>query len=175
VTITLDENIRSPNSSSSKGFSVALKSNKRTVDASKQLGFSDEPEEDTVVPKKRVLSSLDDEIARRAKEDDARAQARTLIEQIPVEKDELFNFTIDWKLVDEKHIIEQKIRPWIVKKIVELLGEEEPTLIEYLCKKLQDHTPPQQILEQLQLVLEDEATSFVIKMWRSLIFHMMIG
>jgi len=58
---------------------------------------------------------------------------------------------------------------------VELLGEEEPTLIEYLCKKLQDHTPPQQILEQLQLVLEDEATSFVIKMWRSLIFHMMIG
>jgi len=118
VTITLDpnESMRSPNSMSSKGFSVALKSNKRTVDASKQLGFSDEPEEDTVVPKKRALSSLDDEIARRAKEEDARAQARSVIEQIPVERDEVFNFTIDWKLVDEKHIIEQKLRPWIVKK-----------------------------------------------------------
>jgi len=121
------------------------------------------------------LSSLDDEIAKRAKEDDARAQARTVIEQIPVDKDELFSYAIDWKLVDDKHIIEQKIRPWIIKKIVELLGEEEPTLIEYLCKKLQDHTGPQQILEQLQLVLEDEAASFVIKMWRTLIFHMMIG
>jgi len=56
VTITLDpnESVRSPNSNS-KGFTVALKSNKRTVDATKQLGFSDEPEEDTVVPKKEGI------------------------------------------------------------------------------------------------------------------------
>jgi len=60
------------------------------------------------------------------------------------------------------------------KKIVEFLGEEEPTLIEYICKKLTDHNTPQDILEQLQLVLDEEANIFVIKMWRMLIFNMLM-
>uniref|UniRef100_A0A6B2LW90 PWI domain-containing protein n=1 Tax=Arcella intermedia TaxID=1963864 RepID=A0A6B2LW90_9EUKA len=54
-----------------------------------------------------------------------------------------------------------------------MLDEEEPTLIEYICKKLCDHSSPQDILDQLQVVLDDEASAFVIKMWRMLIFNML--
>uniref|UniRef100_A0A6B2L9W9 PWI domain-containing protein n=1 Tax=Arcella intermedia TaxID=1963864 RepID=A0A6B2L9W9_9EUKA len=156
-----------------KGFSVALKPAKRTVDTTKQLGFTDEPEEDTMVPKKIVLTSLDIEMSKKAKQNDARILAKTLIDQIPVEKEALFAYVIDWAIVEEKQIVEQKMRPWVTKKIVELLDEEEPTLIEYICKKLCDHSSPQDILDQLQVVLDDEASAFVIKMWRMLIFNML--
>jgi len=157
-----------------KGFSVAFKSSKRGVsEVTKTLGFTDEPEEDSLVPKKRRLQTLDTEMAKYHVEA-ARAHPKSVIDQIPIEKEELFAFKIDWKLIDDNDIVEDKMRPWVTKKITEFLGEEEPTLIEYICKKLVDHSPPQDILDQLQLVLDEEATTFVIKMWRMLIFNMLM-
>jgi len=157
-----------------KGFSVAFKSSKRSVsEVTKTLGFTDEPEEDSLVPKKRVLQTLDSGFFIE-REVVSRAHPKSVIDQIPIEKEELFAFKIDWKVIDDNDIVEDKMRPWVSKKITEFLGEEEPTLIEYICKKLVDHSPPQDILDQLQLVLDEEATTFVIKMWRMLIFNMLM-
>jgi len=161
-------------------FSVSLKiNNKRNVsEDTKQLGFSDEPEEDPIVPTKRRLPSLDSDMALKNKQDTnsslSNSLAHSIIDQIPVERDELFSWSIDWSVVDKNNIVEGKMRPWVTKKIVEFLGEEEPTLIEYICKKLTDHNPPQEILDQLQLVLDDEGSSFVIKMWRMLIYNILM-
>lgn len=58
------------------------------------------------------------------------------------------------------------MKPWVTKKIVEYLGEEEPTLIDFVVNKMGDHMAPQEILGQLTFVLEDEAEVFVIKLWR---------
>jgi len=63
---------------------------------------------------------------------------------------------------------------WVKKKIVEYLGEEEQSLISYICKKLNEHTPPDQLLESLLQVLEDEASDFVIRMWRMLIYNILM-
>jgi hypothetical protein len=54
------------------------------------------------------------------------------------------------------------------------LGDEEVQLIGFICKKLKDHTPPGTLLELLLLVLEDEASDFVIRLWRMLIYTILM-
>lgn len=62
------------------------------------------------------------------------------------------------------------MKPWVTKKITEYLGEEELTLINYICKKLSEHVTPDDMEGQLKLVLEDEAADFMVRMWRMLIY-----
>lgn len=60
---------------------------------------------------------------------------------------------------------------WVTKKIVEYLGEEEPTMIEFILKKLDQHAKADEILDELQLVLDDDAEVFVKLLWRKLAFE----
>ena len=69
-------------------------------------------------------------------------------------------------------IIERKMKPWVTKKILEYLGEEEKTLIDFIMGKIAGHTAPGEILQQLALVLDEEADMFVLKMWRMLVYEM---
>lgn len=70
-----------------------------------------------------------------------------------------------------QHALHERIRPWIVKKITEFLGEEEATLVDYIVSSIQDHVKASQMLDQLQSILDEEAEMFVLKMWRMLIFE----
>jgi RNA-binding protein 25 len=70
-------------------------------------------------------------------------------------------------------VVEGKMRPWVIKKIMEYLGEEEKTLVDFILSKIAGHKPPTEILDQLSLVLDEEAEGFVIKLWRALIFEML--
>lgn len=96
--------------------------------------------------------------------------AKQLIDMIPKTKEELFSFEIDWAVYD-KHELHERMRPWISKKITEFLGEEEPTLVDYIVSSTQEHVKATQMLELLQSILDDEAEMFVLKMWRMLIFE----
>jgi len=161
--------------------SVSLSGQQKRVAST--VGFSAEEaeEENPVVAniittnKKIRLTTLDADIAKKAKEEAARAEAKNVINQIPTEQAPLFEYKINWDLIDAKKLIDDKLRPWVAKKITEYLGEEEPTLIEYVCRKLHEHVPPQDILAQLQHVLEEEANTFVVKMWRMLIYVMLMS
>lgn len=33
--------------------------------------------------------------------------------------------------------MERRVRPWINKKIIEYIGEEEPTLVDFVCSKVE--------------------------------------
>ena len=70
-------------------------------------------------------------------------------------------------------LIESKVKPWVAKKIDEYLGEEEPMLIKYVLEMVGEHSPASDVIEKLSAVLEDEAETFVIKLWRYLIFESM--
>lgn len=61
--------------------------------------------------------------------------------------------------------------PWVKKKIQEYLGEEDTTMMEFLLTKLRQHTTPQEILTELQIVLEEDAEKFVLLLWRKLAFE----
>lgn len=70
-----------------------------------------------------------------------------------------------------QQLMERRIRPWINKKIIEYIGEPEPTLVDFICSKVLAGSAPQGILDDVQMVLDDEAEVFVVKMWRLLIYE----
>ena len=94
---------------------------------------------------------------------------------IPTDKNELFGFQIDWDTVDSLQILEKKVRPWLSKKMVEYLGDAEDVLIDFIIKKLAEHAPANEVLEELAQVLDDDAEIFVVKLWRFLVFEFMRG
>jgi len=189
MVVEKEEPVHQKKLSLSSGFSLSLgpitSKPATTTAAAKPAIFSADAEdsEDMSIRKKRKLMVLEHEVAKhdhQPKEEepavDAKARAQAVIDKIPTDKVGLFGYTIDWNVVDEHQIVETKMKIWVQKKIVEYLGEEEMTLIEYICKKLKEHTPPDQILELLSLVLEEEASDFVIRMWRMLIYNiLMVG
>lgn len=48
--------------------------------------------------------------------------------------------------------MEKRIRPWINKKIIEYIGEPEPTLVDFICSKVMAGSSPQGILDDVQMV-----------------------
>ncbi|XP_015696018.1 RNA-binding protein 25 isoform X2 [Oryza brachyantha] len=96
--------------------------------------------------------------------------AKQLIDMIPRTKEELFAYEINWAIYD-KHELHERMRPWIAKKIIEFLGEEESTLVDYIVSCTKDHVQASKMLELLQSILDVEAEMFVLKMWRMLIFE----
>ncbi|CAH8256392.1 unnamed protein product [Arabidopsis lyrata] len=96
--------------------------------------------------------------------------AKQLIDTIPKTKEDLFSYEINWAMYD-KHQVHERMRPWISKKIMEFLGEEEATLVDFIVSNTQQHVKASQMLELLQSILDEEAEMFVLKMWRMLIFE----
>jgi len=102
--------------------------------------------------------------------EDKRKNIKSLIDRIPTSKEELFNFPIEYSMVDDL-LMEKRIRPWINKKIVEYIGEPEPTLVDFICSKVLLGSDPVSLLSDVQMVLDEEAEVFVVKMWRLLIYE----
>uniref|UniRef100_A0A4W5R336 RNA binding motif protein 25 n=1 Tax=Hucho hucho TaxID=62062 RepID=A0A4W5R336_9TELE len=102
--------------------------------------------------------------------EEKRKHIRSLIEKIPTARPDLFNYPLDWTAVDST-LMERRIRPWINKKIIEYIGEEEATLVDFVCSKVMSHGTPQGILDDVAMVLDEEAEVFIVKMWRLLIYE----
>lgn len=49
-------------------------------------------------------------------------------------------------------LIENRVGPWINKKITEYIGEAEPILTEFICNKLSCHISPSDILNDISMV-----------------------
>lgn len=60
-----------------------------------------------------------------------------------------------------------------MKKVVEYLGEEVPSLVNFILAKLQEHCAPQALVAALETVLDEEVEPFVVKLWRMLIFSIL--
>jgi RNA-binding protein 25 len=131
-------------------------------------GFADlESDIDELYSKKKLkLTTLDTHLhqdnERKAKLD----QVKSVIEQIPTSAEELFAFPLKWDIIEKHNIVEGKMRPWVTKKIVDYLGEEEKSLIDFILKNISNHVSPQDILKHLSMVLDEEGEVFMLKMWR---------
>lgn len=90
-----------------------------------------------------------DEILRNQEE--KRRHIKSIIDKIPTEKNDLFNYNLDWNEIDST-LMDKKIRPWINKKIIEYIGEPEPTLVDFICSKVMAGSSPQGILDDVQMV-----------------------
>ena len=95
---------------------------------------------------------------------------KKLVESIPTDRDELFAYNIDWEQLDE-NLMEKRIKPWINKKIIEYIGEEEQTLNDFICSKIREKTKAEKLLEEVKVILEDDAELFIKKMWRLIVYE----
>ena len=56
--------------------------------------------------------------------------------------------------------------------MVEYLGEEEPSLVDHIVAKLHARTAAAAVEEGLAPILDDDAPTFVVKLWRMLCYEM---
>jgi len=124
----------------------------------------------TETPTKQPPPAASAASAAKMTSEEKRRHIKSLIDKIPTDKNDLFAYAVDWDMVDQG-LIEKRIRPWVNKKIAEYIGEPEPTLTDFICSKVLAGSTPKAVLEDVQMVLDEEAEVFVVKMWRLLIYE----
>ncbi|XP_075723118.1 RNA-binding protein 25 isoform X1 [Rhipicephalus microplus] len=172
----------SPGQTSGRKSPTSSSKRKKLSAAASQAFGNGEEEDSAEARKKRKLVPLEDEEAHKQLDpqqqqqvqhmntEEKRKHIKSLIDRIPTSKEELFNFNFDRSLVDNA-LMDKRIRPWINKKIIEYIGEEEPTLVDFICSKVLAGSAAQSILNDVSMVLDEEAEVFVVKMWRLLIYE----
>lgn len=83
-------------------------------------------------------------------QEEKRKLHKQIIDKIPIEKEDLFNHPLDRQEIDGT--IKKKVQTWINKKIIEYIGEPEPTLVDFICSKLLAGSTPQSILDDVKMV-----------------------
>ena len=78
-------------------------------------------------------------------------KVKDLISKIPTDKNQLFSYNVEWDKVDEL-LMEKRIKPWVNKKIKEYIGEEEATLVDFICSKVKAKGDPDALLNDVQMV-----------------------
>ena len=162
------EAVTSP--STSTKLSIGTKINMTKMEMKTNGLFDDDNEEEP--PKKKLKPfqiSSEERIAALTPEERKR-MIRELIDTIPKTKDAIFSFPIHWDLLDS-NLIETRIRPWVAKKVVHYIGEEEPALVTFICDCIKNKTDPKKLILDLSMVVDEEADSFVTKMWRLIIYE----
>ncbi|BGP38550.1 hypothetical protein JCM10450v2_002499 [Rhodotorula kratochvilovae] len=128
-------------------------------------------DEDESLRKRRELIPLeysDDEGERpRLSRGEAERKAREIEGRVPSDKEGLWAWKVRWKRLTDD-IVQDKIAPYANKAIVEYLGAEEPELLNVVTEYLRDRKTPQELLDELEPVLDEDATDFVVKVWRRL-------
>lgn len=119
--------------------------------------FSDYDEN---IAKQKQAKRDSEQVKQKSEADIARSQEekrklhKQIIDKIPIDKEDLFNHPLDRLEIDGT--IKKKVQSWINKKIIEYIGEPEPTLVDFICSKLLAGSSPQSILDDVKMVSELE-------------------
>lgn len=159
--------------------SLSKVTTKRTSSVAAASDFEDDDNKTTTLEplqKKRKLVKLDyAEVGLQTEEEKRRREERAqkIVARIPVEKDELFAYNIDWGLVEKNKVLDEQVRPWVTSKVVELLGNAEQDVIDFVLQKVRERTAPEQLLSELEPLLDKETELFTKMLWRLIIFHIL--
>lgn len=103
--------------------------------------------------------------------DEERAQAaQTLAAEIPNEKSALWAWDVQWDYL-ESDTIDERLKPFVEKKVVEYLGVQEEMLVDVVINALREKRRPEELVKELEGALdEEEAEGLVRKLWRMVVF-----
>ena len=82
---------------------------------------------------------------------------KELLRKVPQKRSDIYNYKVDWELVDKHHILKDKILPWVKQKSIELLGEEEGVFINAIMSKLMVKESAYNIEAKIEKALEEKA------------------
>ncbi|KAI8318932.1 hypothetical protein GQ54DRAFT_318774 [Martensiomyces pterosporus] len=136
-------------------------------------------------PKEAARASGNAELAARSKDDGCSADTQSkperrslierLIEEIPADPEQLFGWHVKWDYVDED-MMSNRIEPATRKRLVEYLGGESDDgsldeLTEFVIGHIRDRKPPQGLVDELEMILVEEAPVFVARIWRVVVYE----
>lgn len=94
---------------------------------------------------------------------------KELASEIPAEPEALFATPLQYRYLSQK-VVNDQIRPFVERKIVDYLGVQEDLLVDTVLDGLRDKRPAKEILSELEPALEEEATELMKKVWRLGVF-----
>ncbi|RKP21798.1 hypothetical protein ROZALSC1DRAFT_26822 [Rozella allomycis CSF55] len=98
-------------------------------------------------------------------------RAQRLVQEIPVDKIDLFKYQISWDVLD-KNLISLKVKPWLNKKINELFGSSNEQFESIIIKSLLNKENPDILIKEISNEIEfSNAELFVVRLWRFIIFE----
>lgn len=112
--------------------------------------------------------------ASKISEDKKKMKMKEIVASIPNHKDELWKVAINWEWLSES-IINDKLKPFANKKIIEYLGLEEDELVVAIIDHIRAKKTAQGLVEELEPVLAEEAEEFTQKFWRMLVFELRLA
>ncbi|KAL5117127.1 hypothetical protein ACEQ8H_004952 [Pleosporales sp. CAS-2024a] len=134
--------------------------------------LEDEEPSDAANSKKRTLIPINYDAAIRANltEEEVADAQRQLARDIPNDKTGLWEWNVAWAHLPEKNI-DKDIREWTANKALELTGLQDEDLVEAVVGHLRNRGSPQALMEDMEPVLDEDAESFVKKLWRMVIYY----
>jgi hypothetical protein len=69
---------------------------------------------------------------------------KRVMDSIPSKTTELFAHKVDWTEVNED-FVNTRISPWVSKKVKQYIGEDEPSLVEFICSKVKQRATPRSL------------------------------
>ena len=98
------------------------------------------------------------------------SRIKELVERIPTDKEGLWKWPVKWEFLS-KALLENKLTPFVAKKVVEYIGAEEKDLVDYTVRAVASRAGAQEVLNELQGALAEDAEIFVIKLWRMVVYE----
>ncbi|KAI9821194.1 MAG: hypothetical protein M1827_003928 [Pycnora praestabilis] len=147
----------------------AAATSRRTVAEVEGL-LEDEEEASTTTKRTLIPIKFDSAAEASGLSDEERAQAaRQLAADIPSDKEGLWKWPVKWDFVDDT-VLGEQLKPFVEKKIMEYLGVQEQMLVDVVEEHIRKRGQPQDLVEQLDGALDEEAEVLVKKLWRMIIF-----
>jgi PWI domain len=133
-------------------------------------GLLEDEEEASTTTKRTLIPIKYDASASLGLSDEERELAvKSLAAEIPSDKEGLWAWPVKWEFVDES-VLEEKLKPFVERKIVEYLGVQEQLLVDVIEEHIRARKEPGGLVEMLEEALDEEAEALVKKLWRMIIF-----
>lgn len=92
-----------------------------------------------------------------------------LIREVPVARDAVHAFPIDWDALSEASL--GRLGAWVGTKATALLGSPQPAFVGGVLDLLKARTPAREAEAELGAVLDEDAPDFVVKLYRTVILE----
>lgn len=140
------------------------------------LALSDDEDDTAVRKKKRALVKLEHEDGHDQVMEDAEEQAKRaarlldIRKHLPTRPRDVFAESVHWRAVEDGPV-HKKIQGFVQDKIKESLGELDQDLADFVMEQLGERKGPEDLIDELQAVLAEDAEPIVLQLWRQLIFE----
>jgi len=99
-----------------------------------------------------------------------------MVDRVQAEpRDDLFKMPMDVSFLRNERVFEDKLRPWLEKRVELCMGGQQSDMVEYIIRRVNSATHPEALMSDLMRYLDDHAEPMVERMWRMLAFELMRG